>query len=296
MEHQVKTKDIFYKHFYDHLGSDGELYGSAEKPLNTQVEEPGNRAVRTLLDGKAISYAQTRDLARYLLISILRSLWFHIGLRAVLVEHSKRHGYSAENVPELSHSKQVKYLRTFMGLPTESPNVYMDDPLLSKVFNSRGSQKIAGSKRTITSLVGAYLRYRDITIYTAPKGSEFITGDNYVIPLLSEAVDNFLEIPFHNSTELLMPLSPSKLLFASGRILRTPGVPVSRKSLPADEVRNVNDLVCIFASAHIFSKNETLLTEAHDRNPFFPGKIVEVGGKESSYFPFPSDLPQKFRM
>jgi Protein of unknown function (DUF4238) len=89
IDHRVKTKDIFYRHFYDHLGPDGRLHGSAEKPLNTEVEEPGNKVIASLLDGKAITYAQTRHLARYLTVAIVRSLWFHICLRAVLVEHLK---------------------------------------------------------------------------------------------------------------------------------------------------------------------------------------------------------------
>ena len=129
IEHQVKTKDIFYRHFYDHLGPDGKLHGSAEKPLNTEVEEPGNKVIASLLDGKAITYPQTRHLARYLMVAIVRSLWFLICLRAVLVEHSKRHGYDAEVVPELTQRKQVELLRAFMGLPTDSPNVYRDDPV-----------------------------------------------------------------------------------------------------------------------------------------------------------------------
>jgi hypothetical protein len=36
-EHQVKTKDIFY----DHLGPDGSLYGSTEKPLSTEYRGRG---------------------------------------------------------------------------------------------------------------------------------------------------------------------------------------------------------------------------------------------------------------
>ena len=295
IESQVKTKDIFYRHFYNHVSPEGEHYESAEKPLNTVVEEPGNRVLRTLLYGQAINYAQTRHLARYLLIAILRSLWFHICLRAVLIEHSKIHGYSAERVPELTQRKQVELLRAFMGLPTTLPTLYKDDPLLAEVFKSSGSLTIKGSKRTVESLVEAFLRYREITIYTAPRGAEFITGDNYVIPMLDEAVENFLDIPFHNATELLMPLSPSKLVHVSGRTSDTPGISVSRKPLSAAEVENANNLICIFASAHIFSTNEKLLKETHDRNPFFDGKIVEVGGKEFSYFPYPSDLPQKFR-
>jgi hypothetical protein len=193
IEHQVKTKDIFYRHFYDHLGPDGRLHGSAEKPLNTEVEEPGSKVIASLLDGKAITYPQTRH-----------------------------------------------------------------------------------------------------TIFTAPRGSEFITGDNYVIPLPKESVDDVLAVPFQNSTELLMPLSPNKLLFASRRTSRSPGVSISRKSLPADQVQNVNDIVCTFASAHIFSSNEELLKEIHDRNPFFDGKIVVVGGSEYSYFPYPPELSQTF--
>jgi hypothetical protein len=126
------------------------------------------------------------------------------------------------------------------------------------------------------------------------KGSEFITGDNYVIPLPKESVDDVLAVPFQNSTALLMPLSPNKLLFASGRTSRSPGVSISRKSLPADQVQNVNDIVCTFASAHIFSSNEELLKEVHNRNPFFDGKILVVGGSEYSYFPYPPELPQKF--
>ena len=66
-------------------------------------------------------------------------------LRAVLVEHSKRHGYDAEVVPELTQRKQVELLRAFMGLPTDSPNVYRDDPILSKVFNPAGSPQIENS-------------------------------------------------------------------------------------------------------------------------------------------------------
>jgi hypothetical protein len=45
----------------------------------------------------------------------------------VLVEHSKRYGYEAGVVPELTQRKQVESLRAFMGLPTEPPNVYRDD-------------------------------------------------------------------------------------------------------------------------------------------------------------------------
>jgi hypothetical protein len=116
IEHQVKTKDIFYRHFYDHLGPDGRLHGSAEKPLNTEVEEPGNKVIASLLDGKAITYPQTRHLARYLMLAIVRSLWFHICLRAVLVEHSKRHGYDAEVVPELTQRKQVELLNAWCEL------------------------------------------------------------------------------------------------------------------------------------------------------------------------------------
>jgi Protein of unknown function (DUF4238) len=295
IEHQVKTKDIFYRHFYDHLGTDGALYGSAEKPLNTEVEEPGNKVLASLLDGKAITYAQTRHLARYLVVAILRSLWFHINLRAILLEHSKLHGYSAENVPELTQRKQVELLRACMGLPTDSPNVYKDDPILSKVFNLRSSPQIEGSNRTTEVLVRRHLHYRELTIFTAPKGTEFITGDNYAIPLPKEPVNNNLTLPFQNSTEFLMPLSPNKLLFSSGRISRSPGVRLHRKSLPASEVRNVNNIVCTFASAHIFSRSEELLREVHDRNPFFDGKIVEVEGRELSYFPYPSNFPQKFR-
>jgi hypothetical protein len=294
IEHQVKTKDIFYRHFYDHLGPDGRLHGSAEKPLNTEVEEPGNKVIASLLDGKAITYPQTRHLARYLMLAIVRSLWFHICLRAVLVEHSKRHGYDAEVVPELTQRKQVELLRAFMGLPTDSPNVYRDDPILSKVFNPAGSPQIENSKWTTQTWIGGHLHYRQLTIFTAPKGNEFITGDNYVIPLQKESVDDVLAVPLQNSTELLMPLSPNKLLFASGRTSRSPGVSISRKSLPADQVKNVNDIVCTFASAHIFSSNEELLKEVHDRNPFFDGKIVVVGGSEYSYFPYPPELPQKF--
>lgn len=102
-------------------------------------------------------------------------------------------------------------------------------------------------------------------------------------------------VPFQNSTEFLMPLSPNKLLFASGRTSRDRGVSISRKPLPAAEVRNVNDIICMFASAHIFSNNEELLTEVHDRKPFFDGKIVAVGGTEYAYFPYPPEFPQKFR-
>jgi len=188
----------------------------------------------------------------------------------------------------------VELLRAFMGLPTDSPNVYRDDPILSKVFNPAGSPQIENSKWTTQTLIGSHLHYRQLTIFTAPKGSEFITGDNYVIPLPKESVDDVLAVPFQNSTELLMPLSPNKLLFASRRTSRSLGVSISRKSLPADQVQNVNDIVCTFASAHIFSSNEELLKEVHDRNPFFDGKIVVVGGSEYSYFPYPPELPQKF--
>ena len=295
IEHRVKTKDIFYKHFYDHLSSEGELYSSAEKPLNAEIEEPGNRAIDALLKGQAISYAQTRHLARYLLVSIFRSLWFHICLRAVLIEHSKRHGYSAEHIPELTHRKQVALLRAFMGLPTDSPNIYTNDPVLSKVFNSAGTSATKGSKWTPRVHAATYLHRRELTIYTAPEGTEFITGDNYVVPLLNEDVKNYLEIPVHNSTKLFMPLSSNKFLVASGKNSDYRGVSISRKPLPAEKVKNLNDIVCIFASAHIFSKNETLLKEVQDRNPFFNGKIVEVGGRKYSYFPYPSDFLQKFR-
>jgi hypothetical protein len=92
-------------------------------------------------------------------------------------------------------------------------------------------------------------------------------------------------VPFQNSTELLMPLSPNKLLFSSGRISSSPGVSTSRKSLLAAEVQNVN----------IFSSNEELLKEVHDRNPIFDGKIVAIEGSEYSYFPYPPGLPQTFR-
>lgn len=295
IEHQVKTKDVFYRHFYDHLGPDGRLHGSAEKPLNTEVEDPGNKVIASLLDGKAITYAQTRHLARYLVVAIVRSLWYHICLRAVLVEHSKRHGYEAEAVPELTQRKQVELLRAFMGLPTDPPNIYKNDPTLSKVFNPPGSLKVENSKWTTTTMIGRHLHYRELTIFTAAEGSEFITGDNYVIPIPKETVDNALTVPFQNSTELLMPLSPNKLLFSSGRTSRSPGVSISRNPLPATQVRNVNDIVCTFASAHIFSSDEELLKEVHDRNPFFDGKIVEVGGTEYSYFPYPPEFPQKFR-
>jgi hypothetical protein len=295
LAHRIKTKDIIYRHFYDHLGPDGRLHGSAEKPLNTEVEEPGNRVIASLLDGRAISYAQTRHLSRYLIVAIVRSLWFHICLRALLVEHSKRHGYDAEVVPELTQRKQVELLRTFMGLPTDSPNVYRDDPILSKVFNPAGSLRAENSKRTTKTLIGRYLHFRELTIFTAAKGSEFITGDNYAIPIPEETVDDAITVPFQNSTELLMPLSPSKLLFSSGRTSRRAGVSISRQVLAAAEVRNVNDIVCTFASAHIFSSNEELLKEVHDRNPFFDGKIVVVGGSEYSYFAYPPELPQEFR-
>jgi hypothetical protein len=295
IEHQVKTKDIFYRHFYDHLGPNGRLHGSAEKPLNTEVEEPGNKVIASLLDGKAITYAQTRHLARHLMVAIVRSLWFHICLRAVLVEHSKRHGYDAEVVPELTQRKQVELLRAFMGLPTNPPNIYTDDPILSKVFNLPGSLQVENSKRTTKTLIGMHLHYRELTVFTAAKGSEFITGDNYVLPIPKDTVDDVLLVPFQNSTELLMPLSPTKLLFSSGRTSRRRGVSISRKPLPAAEVENVNNIVCTFASAHIFSSNEDLLKEVHDRNPFFDGKIVEVGGTEYSYFPYPPEFPQRFR-
>jgi hypothetical protein len=295
IEHQVRTKDIFYRHFYDHPGQDGRLHGSAEKPLNTEVEEPGNRVIASLLDGKAITYVQSRNLARYLMVAIVRSLWFHICLRAVLVEHSKRHGYDADVVPELTQRKQVELLRAFMGLPTASPNVYKDDPILSKVFNPAGSLQVENSKRTTKTLIGMHLHHRELTIFTAPKGSEFITGDNYVIPIPKQSVDDVLVVPFQNSTELLMPLSPNKLLFSSGRISSSPGVSTSRKSLLAAEVQNVNDIVGTFASAHIFSSNEELLKEVHDRNPIFDGKIVAIEGSEYSYFPYPPGLPQTFR-
>jgi hypothetical protein len=295
IEHQVKTKDIFYRHFYDHLGPDGRLHGSAEKPLNTEAEEPGNKVIASLLDGKAITYAQIRHLARYLVVAIVRSLWYHICLRAMLVEHSKRHGYEAGVVPELTQRKQVELLRAFMGLRTEPPNVYKDDPTLSKVFNAASSLQVENSKRTTKTLIGMHLHFREITIFTAADGSEFITGDNYVIPIPKETVDDAFTLPFQNSTGLLMPLSPNKLLFSSGRTSRRPGVSISRKSLPAAEAENVNDIVCTFASAHIFSSNEELLKEVHDRNPFFDGKIVEVGGTEYSYFPYPPEFPQRFR-
>lgn len=186
-------------------------------------------------------------------------------------------------------------LRACMGLPTDPPSVYKDNPILSKVFNSRGSLHIEGSKRTIKDLVRRHLHYRELTVFTAPEDTEFITGDNYAIPIPKEPVNDSLMIPFQNSTELLMPLSPSKLLFASGRISHTPGVSISRKSLSAPEVRHANDTVGAFASAHIFSSNAELLTEVHNRNPFSDGKIVEVGGSEYSYFPYPSDFPQTFR-
>jgi hypothetical protein len=172
IQHQVKTKDIFYRHFYDHLGPDGRLHGSAEKPLNTEVEEPGNKVIASLLDGKAITYPQTRHLARYLMLAIVRSLWFHICLRAVLVEHSKRHGYDAEVVPELTQRKQVELLRAFMGLPTDSPNVYRDDPILSKVFNPAGSPQIENSKWTTKTLIGRLLQHRQLTVFTAPKTTD----------------------------------------------------------------------------------------------------------------------------
>lgn len=175
IEHQVKTKDIFYRHFYDHLGPDKRLHGSAEKPLNTEVEVPGNEVIASLLDGKSISYAQTRHLARYLVVAILRSLWFHICLRAVLVEHSKRHGYDAEVVPELTQRKQVELLRACMGLPTEPPNIYKDDPTLSKLFNLPGSLQVEDSKRTTKTRIGMHLHGRQLTIFTAAEGSEFIT-------------------------------------------------------------------------------------------------------------------------
>ena len=295
IEHQVKTKDIFYRHFYDHLGPAGRLHGSAEKSLNTEVEDPGNKVIASLLDGEAITYAQTRHLARYLMVAIVRSLWYYICLRAVLVEHSKRHGYDAEVVPELTQRKQVELLRAFMGLPTNPPNIYTDDPTLSKVFNLPGSLQVENSKRTTKTLIGMHLHYRELTVFTAAKGSEFITGDNYVLPIPKETVDDVLMVPFQNSTELLMPLSPTKLLFSSGRTSRRRGVSISRKPLPAAEVENVNNIVCTFASAHIFSSNEDLLKEVHDRNPFFDGKIVEVGGTEYSYFPYPPEFPQRFR-
>ena len=80
IEYQVKTKDIFYRHFYDHLGPDGRLHGSAEKPLNTEVEQPGNIAIASLLEGRAITYAQTQPLGEVLDSPSLRSLWFHICL------------------------------------------------------------------------------------------------------------------------------------------------------------------------------------------------------------------------
>ena len=295
IQHQVKTKDIFYRHFYDHLGRDGRLHGSAEKPLNTEVEEPGNKVIASLLEGRAITYAQTRHLARYLVVAILRSLWFHICLRALLVEHSKRHGYDAEVVPELTQRNQVALLRACMGLPTDPPNIYEDDPILSNLFNLPGSPQVEGSKWTTKTMIGRHLQYRQLTIFTAAEGSEFITGDNYVLPIPKEIVDDAIRVPFQNSTEFLMPLSPNKLLFSSGRTSRSPGVSISRKPLPAAEVRNVNDIVCTFASAHIFSSNEELLKEVHDRNPYFDGKIVEVGGTEYSYFPYPPELPQKFQ-
>lgn len=294
-EHRVKTKDIFYKHFYDHLSSEGELYSSAEKPLNVEIEEPGSRAIDTLLEGQALSYAQTRHLARYLLVSVFRSLWFHICLRATLVEHSKRHGYSEEHVSELTHRKQVELLRALMGLPTDSPNVYTGDPVLSKLFNSVSTSATKGSKWMPQTYVATYLHRRELTIYTAPEGTEFITGDNYVVPLPNEGMENYLEIPFHNSTELLMPLSSNKFLFTSGKNSDHRGVRISRKPLHVKEVKYLNDAICTFASAHIFSKNETLLKEVQSRSPFFNGKIVEVGGRKYSYFPYSSDFPQKFR-
>jgi hypothetical protein len=295
IEHQVKTKDIFYRHFYDHLGPDGRLHGSAEKPLNTEVEQPGNTAIASLLEGRAITYAQTRHLARYLIVAILRSPWFHICLRALLVEHSKRHGYDAEVVPELTQRKQVELLRACMGLPTDPPNIYKDDPILSNLFNLPSSPKVEGSNLTTKTMIGMHLHHRQLTIFTAAEGSEFITGDNYALPLPKEPVDDVIKVLFQNSTEFLMPLSPNKLLFSSGRISPSPGVSVFRKPLPATQVRNVNDIVCTFASAHIFSSNEELLKEVHDRNPFFDGKIVVIGGSEYSYFPYPPELPQTFR-
>jgi hypothetical protein len=216
-------------------------------------------------------------------------------LRALLVEHSKRHGYDAEVVPELTQRKQVELLRACMGLPTDPPNIYNDDPILSNLFNLPGSPKVEGSNLTTKTMIGMHLHRRQLTIFTAAEGSKFITGDNYALPLPKEPVDDVMKVLLQNSTEFLMPLSPNKLLFSSGRISPSPGVSVSRSPLPATEVRNVNDLICTFASAHIFSSNEELLKKVHDRNPFFDGKIVVVGGSEYSYFPYPPELPQKFR-
>jgi hypothetical protein len=93
-------------------------------------------------------------------------------LRAVLVEHSKRHGYAAEVVPELTQRKQVELLRAFMGLPTDSPNVYRDDPILSKVFNPAGSPQIENSKWTTKTLIGRLLQHRQLTVFTAPKTTD----------------------------------------------------------------------------------------------------------------------------
>jgi hypothetical protein len=90
-----------------------------------------------------------------------------------------------------------------MGLPTDSPNVYRDDPILSKVFNPAGSLQAGNSKWTTKTLIGRLLQHRQLTIFTAAKSSEFITGDNYVIPLPKESADDVLAIPFENSTELL---------------------------------------------------------------------------------------------
>lgn len=294
IESRVKTRNIFYKHFYDHIGDNGQLYGSAEKPLNNRVEVPGNKVIADLLDGKGLKYVQVRDLARYLLIAVYRSLWFHIGLRAFLVEHAKYHSYQVAKVPELTHRKQVELLRAFMGLPTDSPNVYLEDALLSQMFNSVSSPSIEDGKKTVETLVRAHLQYRNLIVFSAPQGTEFITADNHVIPLLSESVDNFLDIPIHNLTEFLMPLNPQKVLFVSGRIKDLPGVNLSRKMLPASDIKNINDTICTFSSAHIFSKNEKLLHEVHSRQPFQEGKIVVIGDKEMSYFPHPTDLPQKF--
>ena len=182
----------------------------------------------------------------------MRSLWFHICVRAVLVEHSKLHGYDADIVPELTQRKQVELLRACMGLPTDPPNIYRDDPILSDLFNLPGSPQVEGGNRTTKTMIGMHLHRRHLTIFTAAEGSEFITGDNYVLPIPKEPVDDFIAALFRNSTEFLMPLSANKLLFSSGRTSPSRGVSISRKPLSAAEVRNVNDIVCTFASANIF--------------------------------------------
>ena len=117
----------------------------------------------------------------------------------------------------------------------------------------------------------------------AAEGSEFITGDNYVLPLPNEPVDDAITVLFKTSTEFLMPFTKEATVRIGADLTHPRRLSLQETVVRGRSAKRKRRRLHFRFGTHLLEQRSTS-QEVHDRNPYFDGKIVEVGGTYTRTF------------